>query len=171
MSFHARAGRLSRRLRDRLALARAEGVSVLPRGGGTSQAGQTVNTSLVVDCSQHPNRLITLTSRRTFVGRMERSDIRDRVARQGLEQCGRPRSRSDDARGRTSIVRRIAQGELARDRVCHGLTDYPRKNMHHESCYYVTGAVRINTIEGFWSSTRCRRFHKMSGKYMLSYCR
>ncbi len=43
-----------------LALARAEGVSVLPRGGGTSQAGQTVNASLVVDCSQHLDRLVSL---------------------------------------------------------------------------------------------------------------
>ena len=34
-----------------LALARDEGVSVLPRGGGTSQAGQAVNESLVIDCS------------------------------------------------------------------------------------------------------------------------
>src|SRR3954454_12111757 len=36
-----------------LALARAEGVSVLPRGGGTSQSGQTVNQSLVIDCSKY----------------------------------------------------------------------------------------------------------------------
>jgi len=33
-----------------IAIARDEGVSVTARGGGTSQAGQTVNTSLVVDC-------------------------------------------------------------------------------------------------------------------------
>ena len=36
-----------------LALAREEGVSVLPRGGGTSQSGQTVNNSLVIDCSKY----------------------------------------------------------------------------------------------------------------------
>ena len=41
-----------------LALAREEGVSVLPRGGGTSQSGQTVNASLVIDCSRHLDRLI-----------------------------------------------------------------------------------------------------------------
>src|SRR5437660_12402890 len=35
-----------------LAVARQEGVSVLPRGGGTSQSGQSINTSLVVDCSK-----------------------------------------------------------------------------------------------------------------------
>ena len=43
-----------------IAIAREEGVSVLPRGGGTSQAGQTVNTSLVVDCSQYLDRVIDL---------------------------------------------------------------------------------------------------------------
>src|SRR4030081_2827089 len=41
-----------------LALAREEGVSVLPRGGGTSQSGQTVNSSLVVDCSKYLDRVI-----------------------------------------------------------------------------------------------------------------
>src|SRR5262245_1658395 len=43
-----------------VAIARAEGVTVLARGGGTSQAGQTVNRSLVVDCSKYLNRLIDL---------------------------------------------------------------------------------------------------------------
>ncbi len=35
-----------------LTLAREEGVTVLPRGGGTSQCGQTVGESLVVDCAR-----------------------------------------------------------------------------------------------------------------------
>ena len=43
-----------------IALARAEGVSVLPRGGGTSQAGQTVNSSLVIDCSKYLTGLLEL---------------------------------------------------------------------------------------------------------------
>jgi FAD/FMN-containing dehydrogenase/Fe-S oxidoreductase len=43
-----------------LALARKEGVSVLPRGGGTSQAGQTVNASLIIDCSKYLDRLVRL---------------------------------------------------------------------------------------------------------------
>src|SRR5437899_274458 len=43
-----------------LALAREEGVSVLPRGGGTSQAGQTVNSSLVIDCSKYLDHLLEL---------------------------------------------------------------------------------------------------------------
>ena len=41
-----------------LAVARAAGVSVLPRGGGTSQCGQTVNESIVIDFSRHLNRVV-----------------------------------------------------------------------------------------------------------------
>src|SRR5436309_11610580 len=36
-----------------LAIAREHGLPVLPRGAGTSQCGQTVNTALVVDCSKY----------------------------------------------------------------------------------------------------------------------
>ena len=43
-----------------IALARAEGVSVLARGGGTSQAGQTINSSLVIDCSKYLTGLLEL---------------------------------------------------------------------------------------------------------------
>src|SRR5262245_36989654 len=43
-----------------LAIARSEGVSVLARGGGTSQAGQTVNSSLVIDCSKHLDQIVEL---------------------------------------------------------------------------------------------------------------
>jgi FAD/FMN-containing dehydrogenase/Fe-S oxidoreductase len=43
-----------------IAIARAEGVSVLPRGGGTSQCGQAVNSSLVIDCSRHLDRMLEL---------------------------------------------------------------------------------------------------------------
>jgi FAD/FMN-containing dehydrogenase/Fe-S oxidoreductase len=43
-----------------IGICRAEGVSVLPRGGGSSQAGQTVNESLVIDCSKHLTRILDL---------------------------------------------------------------------------------------------------------------
>src|SRR5262252_237021 len=43
-----------------LALAREEGVSVLARGAGTSQAGQAVNSSLVIDCSKYLDHLLEL---------------------------------------------------------------------------------------------------------------
>jgi FAD/FMN-containing dehydrogenase/Fe-S oxidoreductase len=43
-----------------LAIAREEGASVLARGAGTSQAGQAVNSSLVIDCSKYLDHLIAL---------------------------------------------------------------------------------------------------------------
>jgi FAD/FMN-containing dehydrogenase/Fe-S oxidoreductase len=43
-----------------IAIAREEGVSILPRGGGTSQCGQTVNASLVIDCSKYLNRILEI---------------------------------------------------------------------------------------------------------------
>ena len=41
-----------------LAIAREQGIPVLPRGGGTSQCGQTVNRALVIDCSKHLRRVL-----------------------------------------------------------------------------------------------------------------
>ena len=43
-----------------IAIAQKEGISVLPRGGGTSQCGQTVNHSLAIDCSKYLNRILEL---------------------------------------------------------------------------------------------------------------
>ncbi len=47
-------------VRKTLSIARDAGVPVLPRGGGTSQCGQTVNRALVIDGSKHLNKLIEL---------------------------------------------------------------------------------------------------------------
>src|SRR5215468_6109518 len=43
-----------------IAIAREDGVPVLPRGAGTSQCGQTVARALVVDCSKHLDRVISV---------------------------------------------------------------------------------------------------------------
>src|ERR1700719_981565 len=43
-----------------IAIARGEGVPVLPRGGGTSQCGQTVARALVIDCSKYFDRVISV---------------------------------------------------------------------------------------------------------------
>src|SRR5437588_12544616 len=45
-----------------LAICRAEGVAVTARGGGTSQAGQTVNHSFILDCSQYLNGIVEIDS-------------------------------------------------------------------------------------------------------------
>src|ERR1700694_5327367 len=43
-----------------LAIAAEEGATVLPRGGGTSQCGQTVGPSLVLDCSRFMNNILSV---------------------------------------------------------------------------------------------------------------
>src|SRR5438094_1857172 len=43
-----------------IAIAREEGVPVLPRGGGTSQCGQTVARALVLDCSKYMDKVVAL---------------------------------------------------------------------------------------------------------------
>ena len=47
-------------VRAALAIAREEGVPLLPRGGGTSQSGQTVGRALVLDLSKHLKRIVAL---------------------------------------------------------------------------------------------------------------
>jgi FAD/FMN-containing dehydrogenase/Fe-S oxidoreductase len=41
-----------------MAICREEGIPVLPRGGGTSQCGQTVNRALVLDCTKYLRNVI-----------------------------------------------------------------------------------------------------------------
>src|SRR5882757_8244859 len=43
-----------------LAIARDDGRIITPRGGGTSQSGQTVNDGIVIDFSRHLNRMLSL---------------------------------------------------------------------------------------------------------------
>ena len=43
-----------------MAIARESGVPVLPRGGGTSQCGQTVNRALVLDCSKYLRNVLEI---------------------------------------------------------------------------------------------------------------
>jgi FAD/FMN-containing dehydrogenase/Fe-S oxidoreductase len=45
-------------LQATLSIAREHGVPVLPRGGGTSQCGQTVNRAIVLDCSKHLRKVL-----------------------------------------------------------------------------------------------------------------
>ncbi|HMD64649.1 MAG TPA: FAD-linked oxidase C-terminal domain-containing protein [Stellaceae bacterium] len=63
-----------------IAIAREEGVPVLPRGGGTSQCGQTVARALVIDCSKYLDRVISVDveGRRT---RVEPGVVLDRLNR------------------------------------------------------------------------------------------
>jgi len=57
------------------------GVSILPRGGGTSLAGQAVGHSLVIDCSKFMNRLLELNIDERWV-RVEPGLVRDELNQQ-----------------------------------------------------------------------------------------
>src|SRR4026208_2031526 len=47
-----------------IAIARSEGATVLARGGGTSQAGQAIGESLVVDCAKDLTCTVDLAANR-----------------------------------------------------------------------------------------------------------
>src|SRR5271169_663687 len=63
-----------------IAIAREEGVPVLPRGAGTSQCGQTVGRALVIDCSKYLDQVceIDVEGRRA---RVEPGVVLDRLNR------------------------------------------------------------------------------------------
>jgi FAD/FMN-containing dehydrogenase/Fe-S oxidoreductase len=59
-------------------LCREAGVSVLPRGAGTSHCGQTVGEAVVLDCSKHMNRLLELDPDR-MVARVQPGLVQDEL--------------------------------------------------------------------------------------------
>ena len=61
-----------------LDIARDHGVPVLPRGGGTSQCGQTVNNALVIDFSRHLSKVIHV-DRETETAIVEPGLVLDRL--------------------------------------------------------------------------------------------
>ena len=63
-----------------IAIAREEGVPVLPRGAGTSQCGQTVARALVIDCSKYLDRVISVDVERRRA-RVEPGVVLDRLNR------------------------------------------------------------------------------------------
>ena len=70
-----------------MALAREAGIPVLPRGGGTSQCGQTVNNALVIDCTKHLRRVISIEPaerRATVEPGMVVGHLNDALKRHGL---------------------------------------------------------------------------------------
>ncbi|HVL95759.1 MAG TPA: FAD-binding and (Fe-S)-binding domain-containing protein [Solirubrobacteraceae bacterium] len=62
-----------------VAVARAHGAPVLPRGCGTSLSGETVNAALVLDTSRHMRRIVELDPQRRLA-RVEPGVIRDELA-------------------------------------------------------------------------------------------
>ena len=63
------------------AIAREQGVALLPRGGGTSQCGQTVGRALVLDCSKYMNQVLDVDVARRRA-RVQPGVVMDRLNRQ-----------------------------------------------------------------------------------------
>jgi FAD/FMN-containing dehydrogenase/Fe-S oxidoreductase len=57
-------------------LCREEGIPVLPRGAGTSLAGQTINRAVVMDCSRYMDRILEIDTDRGFA-RVEPGVVQD----------------------------------------------------------------------------------------------
>src|SRR5690625_2378717 len=67
-----------------LAIAREEGVPVLPRGGGTSQCGQTVGAALILDLSKYLREIISIDADR------QRARVQPGIVLDHLNQTLRP---------------------------------------------------------------------------------
>ena len=65
-------------VRAAVAVAAEHGVSILPRGAGTSLAGQCVGQSLVVDVSKHMNRVLEVNAEQRWV-RVQPGVVRDNL--------------------------------------------------------------------------------------------
>src|SRR5882762_7471156 len=61
-----------------LEVARANGVALLPRGGGTSLTGQTVNHALVLDCSRYMNEVLEV-NREEMWARVQPGVVQDEL--------------------------------------------------------------------------------------------
>ncbi|MGE5274612.1 MAG: FAD-linked oxidase C-terminal domain-containing protein, partial [Verrucomicrobiota bacterium] len=70
-----------------VAVARDHQAPILPRGGGTSLAGQCVNHAVVLDCSKHLNRVLEIDPDRRLA-RVEPGVVLDRLREQAQERFG-----------------------------------------------------------------------------------
>jgi FAD/FMN-containing dehydrogenase len=136
-----------------IAIARDEKVTVLARGGGTSQAGQTVNNSLVVDCSKYLNRILDIDKARarcTVEPGIVLDDLNRQLKPHGLwfpvdistasratiggmaanNSCGARSMRFGTMRDNVvSIEALLADGQLAQfGRIGHDLSGVPAKS-------------------------------------------
>jgi FAD/FMN-containing dehydrogenase/Fe-S oxidoreductase len=65
-------------VKQAMAIARKHGVPILPRGGGTSLAGQTVGDALVIDFSKHMNQVLEI-NREAGWARVQPGLVRDNL--------------------------------------------------------------------------------------------
>jgi FAD/FMN-containing dehydrogenase/Fe-S oxidoreductase len=72
---------------EAVAVCRRHDAPLLPRGGGTSLAGQCCNVAVVLDCSKYLNRILEIDPDRA-IARVEPGVIRDHVAIAAEERYG-----------------------------------------------------------------------------------
>ncbi len=78
-------------------LASENGISILPRGAGTSLAGQTVGESMIIDFSKYMNRIIEINEEEKWVRvqpGMARDDLNDVLKKYGLHFAPDPATSS-----------------------------------------------------------------------------
>ena len=130
-----------------IGIARSEGVTVLARGGGTSQAGQTVGDSLVVDCSKYLTRILDL-------------DVEARALH------GRARHRARRSQPSAQAARPVVSGRhldrLARHHRRHGRQQFLRRPLdalrhHARQCHVDRGGAGRRHAGAFRPHRRQRR--------------
>ena len=78
-------------------IARNNGVTILPRGAGTSLAGQTVGSSIILDFSKYMNQILEINEKEKWVRvqpGMARDDLNEVVAQYGLHFAPDPATSS-----------------------------------------------------------------------------
>ncbi|MCH7871120.1 MAG: FAD-binding protein [Planctomycetes bacterium] len=84
-------------VRAAVAVARQHGVSILPRGGGTSLAGQAVGASLIIDFSKHMDQVLEINTSERWA-RVQPGVVRDNLnavlAKDGLHYAPDPATTS-----------------------------------------------------------------------------
>src|SRR5688572_31382289 len=80
-------------------IARAHNLRLLPRGGGTSRAGQTVGDGIIIDFSKYMNKILEFNEQERWVKvqpGLVRDELNEEIAKYGLH-CAPARATSSRA--------------------------------------------------------------------------
>lgn len=103
-----------------IAVARRHGVPVLPRGGGTSLAGQTVGRAVVLDCSRHMARILEI-DRERLLARVQPGLVQDELNR-AAAKAGLAFGPDTSTSNRATIGGMIGNNSAGSHSVIYGMT-------------------------------------------------
>ncbi|HEY8369238.1 MAG TPA: FAD-linked oxidase C-terminal domain-containing protein [Thermodesulfobacteriota bacterium] len=103
-----------------IAVARRHGVPVLPRGGGTSLAGQTVGRAVVLDCSRHMSRVLEIDAER-MLARVQPGLVQDDLNR-AAAKVGLAFGPDTSTSNRATIGGMIGNNSAGSHSVIYGMT-------------------------------------------------